>query len=159
MNNEKTPTQLVIEGCEAAHIGYGDIINLSDINHWSGVELPDMNGLSKPEQRKAFQSHELKMLGIRQGLKDFLLEERLMYLQTVPGSGYRVVKPAEQTEVAVKKGMRAINKGLKDATKGVEMVNTAMLTSSEREYNQSVGARLAGLATLIGKKRDYLTIK
>ena len=155
---EKSPTKLVIEGFEASKLSYGDILNHSDILAWSGLELPDMDGVSRTEQAKAFNTFSLKRVTVVEGLREFLLDERLMYLLSIPGTGYQIVQPAEQTEAAVRKGMAQIQKGLKHANSGVSQVNVALLDSREREYNSSVKARLSGLARMIGKKKDYIRI-
>ena len=156
---DKSPTQLAIAGFEASKLVYGDIINHSDILGWSCIEMPDMDGLSRSEQVKAFNTFSLSRVNVVEGLRDFLLSERLMYLQSIPGTGYKIVMPAEQTEAAVRKGMATIQKGLKHATKGVGQVNVALLDSREREYNSSVKARLSGLARMVGKKKDYIGIE
>ena len=155
----KTKLQECLDHFDDSGLSYGDHINHSDIDAWCNFEVPDVSDMAKSEQKAAFDEYALSRLSVVEGLKNYCLTERRMYLQTVIGSGYRVVHPAEQTEMAVKKGMKEIAKGLKHAAKGTEMVNTAMLSASEREYNQSVRARLAGLATLVGKKKDYLAIK
>ncbi len=156
---DKTPTQMVIDGFEASKLGYGDIINHSDINTWWTVELPDMAGLSRSEQTQAFNKFSMLRLTVVEGLKDHLLEERMMYLLSIPGTGYQIVQPAQQTEAAIRKGIKHIQKGLVHASKGLDQVNTAMLDTSQREYNTSAKARWKGLASLIGKKKDYLTIE
>lgn len=155
---DKTPLQRTIEGFELSSIAYGDIINHTDINDWSGLEYPQLDGMGRGEQQKAVNDYTLKRLSIVEGLRDFLLNERMMYMQAIPGSGYRIVKPAEQTEAAVRKGMATIQKGLKHAVKGAEQVNVALLDTREREYNSSVKARLSGLSRMIGRKRDYISL-
>lgn len=156
---EKTPTQMVIDGFEASKLSYGDIINHSDIMAWSGIELPDMDDLTRSEQVKAFNKFSLSRVTVVEGLRDFLLSDRMMYMQSIVGVGYQVVKPAQQTEAAVRRGMQQIQKGLKHATNGVSQVNTALLDSREREYNSSVKARLSGLSRMIGSKKDYIGIE
>ena len=158
MENQ-TPLQAMIMRFEESRLSYGDHINHTDIDNWCALEYPDVDGLPRYEQKIAINGYALKRLTLVEGLKENLLRERLMYLKTVQGSGYLIVQPADQTEAAVNKGVRQITKGLKHAIRGVEQVNTAMLTAPEREYNSSVKARLAGLGILIGRKKDYLTIK
>lgn len=155
---DKTEKQMVIDGFEASGLSYGDIINHSDVDGWSNIEFPDLSGVSGDEQRKLITKFQLDKLGVMDALRDHLLTERMMYLESISGTGYRIVEPAQQTEAAVRKGIRQIQNGLRHATKGVEQVNTAMLDTREREYNASVKARLSGLARMIGKKRDYIGI-
>jgi len=156
---DKTPTQKVIDGFEASKLGYGDIINHSDILGWSGIELPDMADLSRSEQAQAFNKFSLTRVAVAEGLRDFLLSERLMYMLSIPGTGYQIVQPAQQTEAAVRKGMSQIQKGLKHASVGCGQVNVALLDTRQREYNTSVKARLSGLARMVGRKNDYLKIE
>jgi len=155
---DKTPAQLVIDGFEASNLSYGDIINHTDILAWSEIELPDMADLSREEQVQAFNKYSLARVAVVEGLREFLLCERMMYMQSVVGTGYQIVQPAQQTEAAVRKGMAQIQKGLKHASKGVGQVNVALLDTRQREYNSSVKARLSGLARMVGKKKDYLQL-
>lgn len=148
-----------IYGFEHSGLGYGDHINHSDIDSWSGFETPDMNGLNIKEQKEVFTKSSLLRLAIVDGFRDYLLKERLMYIQSVPGSGYVIVEPSEQTNAAVEKGMKQIIKGLKHATSGVENVNKARLSNSQREYNATVLSRLRATGMMLGKKRDYLQIE
>jgi len=156
---DKTPTQMVIDGFEASKLGYGDIINHSDINTWWTVELPDMADMPRTEQTQAFNKFSMMRMAVVEGLRDYLLEERMMYMLSIPGTGYQIVQPAQQTEAAIRKGIKQIQKGLAHASKGMGQVNTAMLDTSQREYNISAKARWEGLARMIGKKKDYLTIE
>ncbi len=156
---EKTPAQKVIAGFEASNISYGDVLNHSDILTWAEIELPDMADLSRSDQQQAFNKFSLARVTVVEALRDYLLNDRMMYMQSIPGTGYHIVQPAQQTEAAVRKGMAQIQKGLKHASQGAGQVNTALLDSGEREYNTSVKARLSGLARMIGRKRDYLKIE
>ena len=155
----KTPTQLLVEGFDASGVSYGDHINHTDIENWSGIECPDVARYSKVEQKKAIQKYALEKLTAVEGLKRYALEERMMYFVPVPGSGYRIVEPSEQTVAAVEKGLRVVEKGLKHAARGVHQVNVAMLTSDQREFNATSKSKLAALALMMGRKKDYLSLK
>jgi hypothetical protein len=155
----KSPLKIFIEHFESARINYGDHINHSDIDSWCDFETRDYSTMANSEVEDFMKDRSIKRLGLVEGLKKYCLEEKQMYLQTVHGSGYKVARPGDQTQLSVEKGMKEIGKGMKTIKRGTEMINTALMTSSEREMNQTVRARTAGLAMLLGKKKDLLSIK
>ena len=145
----------LVDGFEAAGLKYGDHLNHSDIDNWMGEDKPEFEG-NIDDFVKELESYQLKKLGTFERFRDYLLVEKQMYLQSVRGSGYRVVQPSEQTDVALKNGFRQISKGLRQAQRGVDNVNRQLLTTSERERNISVSARLSGLKSMIGRTASYL---
>lgn len=159
MSQPKTQAQKAIDGFESSRLGYGDMINHSDILGWADIEYPDMSGMSIEDQKQAINDYSLARLTAVEALRKYLLTERQMYIASVHGSGYRIVKPSEQTERAVKDGMQKVRSGLKQAEKGITNINTALLDASERQFNTTTRTKFAALEHLIGKKKDYLTLK
>jgi hypothetical protein len=155
----KSPLKIFIEHFESSGLTYGDHINHSDIDNWCDFESPDYSKMTNSEIDDFGISRAIKRMTFVEGLKKHCLEENHMYLQTIHGSGYKVARPGDQTRLSVEKGMREIGKGMKTIRRGTEMINTALLTPAEREQNQTVRARRAGLEMLLGKKKDLLTIK
>jgi dihydroxyacetone kinase-like predicted kinase len=153
----KKPLEIVIEHFESAGVTYGDHISHSDINGWIPGGEKDLAGMSSPDIREYINKTTLERLGIVEGLKSYLLEERNMFMLSVHGAGYRIVKPGEQTVEVVNKHMKKITKELKQMERGLTHVNHAMLTSSEKAFNISTAARSKGIALLLGKKKQLLT--
>jgi hypothetical protein len=155
----KSPLKLFIEHFEKSGITYGDHLSHSDIDSWCDFETKDYSAMPNSEIENFMKDRAIKRMTFVEGLKKHCLEEKHMYLQTVHGSGYRIARPGEQTQLSVEKGMKEIGKGMKTIRRGTEMINTALMTPAEREQNQTVRARTAGLQMLLGKKKDLLTIK
>jgi hypothetical protein len=153
-----TPKENIITAFEASGTGYGDFVSHKDLMHWAGLQLPNIRDLRSQDQLEdEMKRYALARLTAIEGLKQHLLAERKMLLQPVRGEGYRVVLPKEQTDIAITHGMRTVRKGLQQAEKGLNAINTAMLTSEERAYSNSVSSRLGGLKLMLGRKRDLLT--
>jgi len=92
-------------------------------------------------------------------LRKFLIKEKKMMFVNVRGEGYRVIHPREQTYAAVEAGWKQVSKGLKFMQQGIEHVNSGMLNREERSYNLSVRAKMAGLKTMLGRKKDLLKLE
>ena len=141
---------------------YGDFISHKDIDRAMDRAAPTLAKIGEMESQselvECMQKYQFELLAATDALKKYLLKERKMMLVSVRGEGYRIVRPNEQTDIAVKAGWKQIIKGMKLTERGVENVNTALLTRDECSYNLSVRARLAGLRTMIGRKRDLLKL-
>jgi hypothetical protein len=155
----KSPLKVFIEHFENSNITYGDHLNHSDIDNWCNFEVHDYSRMPNSEIEDLMKDRAIRRMTLVEGLKKYCLEEKHMYLQTVHGSGYKVARPGDQTQISVEKGMKEISKGMKTIRRGTEMINTALMTPAEREQNQTVRARTAGLQMLLGKKKDLLSIK
>lgn len=88
---------------------------------------------------------KLKFLGQFTPFRQALLEERKMWLDTVPGYGYEVVTPGEQSRRAYETRMRNVAKELRDMARQLQHVNIGLLSDDERRENADLLARHASL--------------
>jgi len=154
-----SPKENIISAFEQSGISYGDFVSHRDLMRWAGLKMPSLIDVKTQEELElALRDYTLSRLQAVEALKTYLLD-RKMLLQPVRGEGYRVVLPKEQTDVAISGGMRTVAKGLRQAEKGLEAINTAMLTAEERAYSSSVSSRLQGLKLMLGRRRDLLPAK
>jgi len=103
---------------------------------------------------KDAQRIELKMLGYRTEFIRALLAERRMYLVSVPGVGYEIVTPGEQSRrgyEAFEAKQRKASQELMDCLRGV---NIGMLSEAERRENATLLARAGSIARWI---KDTIT--
>lgn len=159
---EKTHSEKLIEAFDASGLSYGSFVSHKDIERWADlppVTFASIQELSSQHEfKELIESRQFGLLNAVDALKKYLLHKKQMMLVNVRGEGYRIANPGEQTDIAVSKGMKQIQKGLATAAEGVEHVNKTLLSSEERAYNESVGARLKGLNIMLGRKRDLLKI-
>ena len=154
MNHKKT----LIDEFNNSGLTYGDFLSHKDIDRMAGLKYPrfsDMSGQDDLDDQ--IKKYGIKRMSAIEGLKEYALEERNMYLHSVQGEGYRIAHPNEQTDLSVERGMKMIKKGLSHAERGVTHINRALLSVEEQAYNLSVKARMAGLALMMGRKNNLLS--
>jgi hypothetical protein len=94
---------------------------------------------------KQAEAIKLKFLGQFTPFRQALLEDRQMWLDSVPGYGYEVVTPGEQSRRAYESRMRNVAKELRDMARQLQHVNIGLLSNDERRENADLLARHAGL--------------
>lgn len=117
---------------------YGDLIPWDDLHALMGIKEPGPN-----ETAAKYKAWQLMRLQNVDALRDHMLREHLMYLDTEIGLGLRIVLPAEQTLRVQDKGRKALARALRDMRDGFTHVNTAQLTSEQRKENTDAQVRLA----------------
>lgn len=132
---------------------WGDVIP----HEWffDAFELPKID----PERMtvKQAQTIELKMLGYREAFMQALLTERRMYLVSVPGVGYEIVTPGEQSRRAYDKFNADLKKSSRNLADGLRYVNVGMLSDDQRRENADLLARAGSFARWIkGKVAELL---
>lgn len=105
---------------------------------------------------KEAQTIELKRLSMFEPFREALLTDHRMYLDSVPGIGYEIVTPAEQSRRAHSSAMRTISNEMRKYRQRLISVNIAALSDSERRENADLLARQASLAQAF-KRRPLLT--
>lgn len=127
---------------------YGDIV--------PHEELQGALGLPKPVGKVEVEEYErwrLSVLSQMDALSAFLLEERSMCLRAVPGVGYQIVEPENQTAYAMKDGMRRMRGELRKMGRRLSHVNRSALTAEQARENADAMARLAFLSQQTNKVR------
>lgn len=154
MNHKKS----LIDEFNKSGLTYGDLLSHKDIDRMAGLKYPRYEEISSHEEmNESIKRYGIKRMSAIEGLREYALDERNMYLQSVVGDGYRIAHPNEQTDLSVERGMKMVKKGLTHAERGVTHINRALLTVEEQAYNLSVRARMAGLALMIGRKSGLLS--
>lgn len=110
--------------------GYGDLISHEAIDELLQLDRP--TGRMSHDELKAF---ELRRMSGVSSLQDALLREHMMDMQNDRGRGYRILKPAEQTEHAVKSTDGAIRKAIREKRTRLFHVDHSQLTTEQRKEN------------------------
>jgi hypothetical protein len=103
------------------------------------------------EQAQKFQ---LRLLSQFQPFREALLDQDQIDLQSVPGVGYELVPPADQSRRAVKDTMKDIQKAMRKGVARATNVNTAMLTAEQRRDHADNLARLGMLRQMLKPPRE-----
>ena len=128
------------------HIGYDTLLKHEELS-----AAMDMNPLKQMKQKEARQYYD--QVGV---FRRAMLRDRQMYLETIPGVGYRVVRPNEHSRHALREarlGNRRYNKAIEVATS----VNVAALTEKEVTENALVQGRLGAIH--MAMKKDVIELR
>lgn len=129
----------------ASGVTYGAIIT----EEW----LRDAFGL--PKEPKTIAEHErckLVLLQQKTALRESLLSRHRMMLRPVPGVGYTVVMPADQTAAALKTRGREVESALRKLHDELLYVAADQLDDASRAENTDALSRLGTLSCLVGKQ-------
>lgn len=109
--------------------------------HFELVEMDEDESLTAAD----FQARQFKWLQNMEAFRAELLEKHQICLANVHGEGYRLVPPAEQTELAQEKFAADAKKAYKRAAKTLRNVRMSELTDDERKENMDAVAKLSML--------------
>lgn len=134
-----------------AHFAFGDILP-----HAWLYEQFECTGLMEPNKItwEQAQKLQLKLLGQFTPFREALLDQDQIDLQSVPGVGYELVPPADQSRRAVKDTIRETEKALRKGVARATNVNTAQLTAEQRREHADNLARLGMLRRMLKPPRE-----
>ena len=123
----------------------GDILS-HDWIHWA-LDIPPF---SSTLTQKDVQFILLQRFD---AFRDYLLIQRKIWLQNVRGSGYRVVPPNEQAQVAAEEAMRLIRRGLDKGDRILTHTRFSEMTNEEAARHTNTHIRISGLQQMVSKQR------
>lgn len=133
-----------------AGYAYGDVLP-----HTWLYEQFECTGLLDPKITwEQAQKLQLKLLGQFTPFREALLDENQIDLQSVPGVGYELVPPADQSGRALKDTIKDINKAMRKGIARASSVNTALLTTEQRREHADNLTRLGMLRQLSKPARE-----
>ena len=111
----------------------------------------ECSGLSDPSKITAeqYMKLRLKLLSQFEAFREALLEQDQIDLQSVPGVGYEIVPPADQSGRAVRDTLRDIEKAVRKGGLRGTNVNTALLTAEQRREHADNLVRLGLLRRMV----------
>lgn len=118
---------------------YGDTIPSDWL--WDSFEIDKNRKMDYEESRRI----SLDFMQHMEQFKEELLVEHKKYLMSIPGTGYKVVNPDEQTSAAMERLRKTVTKELRKAGEALEHINTAMMDSSAINHNEEAKGKLAFL--------------
>lgn len=119
----------------------GDLIRRDDL-----LELME---LCEPVDRVTVESYktwQLAVLSSIEALRDHLLRSCNMCLATVYGQGYRILPPREQTDYAMREGMKELRRDLSKMASRLTHLDRSALTAEQAKQNTDAMARTAAIA-------------
>jgi len=100
------------------------------------------------------QKLQLKLLSQFIPFREALLDQDQIDLQSVPGVGYELVPPVDQSRRAVEDTLRDIAKAMRKGVARATNVNTALLTTEQRREHADNLARLGVLRRMLRPARE-----
>lgn len=134
--------QEALEHFRSAGFKFGEIVK----HEWfeRALGLPELNPKHCPPA--AYKARQLAYVEGIVGLRDALLVEDDIHLQTMAGVGYRLTPPGEQTGVVMHQARRRIVSTITKAKKGVTHIRRDMLTDEQRAENAEAQSKIAFLS-------------
>jgi len=134
-----------VEDFLASEFGYGDTVPLQWFVDHFGLEMPET-----AKQQRDFQASMARCL---QKFRQHMLTNHCMDFVNVWGTGYAVVKPGEQTSVALKDAKDTIRKAISEGMKRIVFVRQDMLTDAQRQENVDAVNKMASLQAMAAPKK------
>lgn len=97
---------------------------------------------------------QLKLLSQFKPFQETLLDQDQIDLQSIPGVGYELVPPADQTGRALKDTIKDVNKAIHKGLRRATNVNTALLTTEQRREHADNLTRLGFLRQMSKPPRE-----
>lgn len=101
--------------------------------------------IQQPKTLAEFQRHQFAFLDALTNFRELLSEHYKKELRALPGKGYEVVKPSEQTDFAKAEGQRDIRTALRRWERRLRNVEETLLTMEQAQYNAEWRGKLAAL--------------
>lgn len=134
-----------------AGFAYGDILPHTWL--WEQFECSDLAD-QKHISAERYNQLKLKLLNQFEPFKEALLDQDQIDLQSVPGVGYELVPPDDQTGRALKETTREVDRVWRKGMARAMNVNTSLLTAEQRRERIDNIARLALLGRQIKPPRE-----
>lgn len=117
------------------------------------LDIPEPKNLAEVKQS------QFDVLARVEAFKEWMLEKRLIALQSVRGEGYRIVPPRDQARFGAEEAMRMVKKGLQKGDSLMTNTRVGELSSEEKKRHTDAHLRLSGVAGLVSKqKRDIFKL-
>lgn len=129
---------------------YGDILTHAWIHEQFECEALADPKITWQEAKKL----QLRLLSQFTPFRETLLDQDQIDLQSVPGVGYELVPPVDQSGRALKDTLNEINKAMRKGIARATNVNTALLTIEQRREHADHLAQLGMLRRLTKPARE-----
>lgn len=107
----------------------------------------------EPNNMKELKKYQFKLLSYTENLKESLLEDHNIFLMSVRGKGYQVLKPDDQVVIGpdhfIKKSRRYINKAISTLAN----VNERLLSMEKAEVRLLKMQRVAFIKSSMNKRK------
>jgi hypothetical protein len=142
----------VAERLIAQGLSYGRLLRHDELQTLFGmVPLADTKEHGTALQ---YTADELRYMAEIGALKRHLLNDHLLCLDSVFGQGYRVVPPAEQSQLAERRLKDDLRKAFDNADLRVNHIRLHELTATERVEAVNAQARIAKIRSMMQARRN-----
>lgn len=107
--------------------------------------------LEEGSTKEQYQSYQMQFMKAMSEFRRELLEEHQIALATLPGVGYKILHPREQTGYALTVGMKRLASDIVQMGAMVGNIDASRLTGDEKRENSEARARLSMLAGMVEK--------
>lgn len=135
----------------AGRYSFGDIVPHEELQ--AALRLPKPSGRVTVEE---YESWRLSLLAQTDALSAFLLEEKNICLRAVPGQGYMILEPKDQTEYAMGHGLKRVRSELRKMGRRLTFIDRSALSHEEARKNADALARLAFLQSMANKRKRFV---
>jgi hypothetical protein len=128
--------------------GPGDLLEFEWLHEAFGMAAPD-TASSVAEYQKA----QLRFLNLFKHFERWLLEEQLLALQSRPGLGYEIVRPAEQARWAAEQLAARMGREFRRAGRRLAFTKVEELTDQQRQAHVDTMARVGRMRAAMRQPR------
>lgn len=128
---------------------HGDVISDEWLCNALGLPAPDPKRVRT--EQDFYDERFAKLRGWTK-MKEALLEDHLMDFERVPKTGYRIVKPAEQTRFAQERFVREVSKATERCGLRLHYVDRTQLNAAQRKENADALAKLGAFNRMARKR-------
>ena len=136
----------------ALNVGYGGMITHSEIAAAFQIQLPQIDGKSADEIKKAFEMVQFKTLAMVERLKEHMLETHKMHMESNRGNGYLIVMPSDQGRLAFERMKKSVGADIRKAINVLQNVNNSLLTDEQVKSNDERLGKIAALQAFSTKR-------
>lgn len=109
--------------------------------------------LREPSTVTDYKEYQIEFMQLMSAFKDELLTKHCIALKTIPGKGYEILEPGEQTDYCFQAGLHGIRKNLLSMNKHLINVDHSKLTADQCRENADALAKTASMAGMIKRVR------
>lgn len=150
MSDDYKKEQMITDSAVAQFLAeefkYGDVIS----HEWLKTYLK----IPSPKELSDVQRVQFLLLSRVEDFKRLLLEEHKLALESVRGTGYRIVPPNDQAAFAVTEAAKLIQKGIDKGLELLEFARQDEMDETARKRHIDAHIKMASLQQIAAKKRQ-----
>ena len=127
--------------------GYGIVFSDEEINEMLEIKKPEFGSYD------SFQKFQLERMSQLESLKEVLLENSSLCLESLRGNGYILMHPDDQVQIVAKKFFKHARNKIKRATAVLINVNYELLSSDVKQKQLDMLGKTAFIKAAMNKRK------